>query len=497
LKRALSTTAREMLKSKGRTTAQIQKIAPLSAPPPAWRGMPTRGNVRTFALLIEFQDYAHANSQNVINNMLFGAGVAANAPYESMASYYTRSSYGLLNLSNGNTLGWYRTAYNRSSVAQDGTGRDNLIKEALNYFDSQGHNFSQYDADNDGTIDYFLVFWTGPDTGWGSFWWGYQPTFGDNNYTLDGVKLGKYSWQWESNSPITAIHETGHALGLPDYYDYDPEFGPDGGVGRFDMMDHNMGDHNCFSKWVLDWLTPSVVATCSENLTLSASGTAQDAVLIGPGIDTDDIFSEYFMVQNRHRVGNDTGMPGDGMLIWHLDATLDASGNDFANDNSYTCHKLLRLMEADGLEEIDCNGRMNAGDYYKAGISFGPKTTPSNRKYDRSDSGVSVTGFSNPGLQMSADFGVPDVLENYAYVTKVQVGEDNYLYINVKGNFSQVHGCSGPWFARSKFPITDERTKEQMGIAISSLSRKRMVHVWTNCCANGYPIMTGIQSYQQ
>ena len=47
----------------------------------------------------------------------------------------------------------------------------------------------------------------------------------------------------------------------------------------------------------------------------------------------------------------------------------------------------------------------------------------------------------------------------YDYVTKVNVGTDNYLYINVLGNFSINHGCVGPWFVRSQYPLTDERTK--------------------------------------
>ena len=59
------------------------------------------------------------------------------------------------------------------------------------------------------------------------------------------------------------------------------------------------------------------------------------------------------MVQNRTRPGNDADLPADGLLIWHVDARLTRSGSDFLYDNSYTAHKLLRLMEADGLEEIE------------------------------------------------------------------------------------------------------------------------------------------------
>ena len=57
------------------------------------------------------------------------------------------------------------------------------------------------------------------------------------------------------------IHETGHALGLPDLYD--PEetngIGPKGGVGGLDMMDMNSGDLNGYFKFLLGWNRPTVV----------------------------------------------------------------------------------------------------------------------------------------------------------------------------------------------------------------------------------------------
>ena len=112
-------------------------------------------------MLIDFQDYPHTVPAATVDSMLFGAGNPANFPVESLTSYYHRSSYGLLDLDDGATLGWYRTPYNRSGVVETEAGRDNLIKEALNSFDPT-HDFSVYDSNSDGTIDYFVVMWTGP-----------------------------------------------------------------------------------------------------------------------------------------------------------------------------------------------------------------------------------------------------------------------------------------------------------------------------------------------
>ena len=415
LQKSINKVQRTYMKLKGKDDAEIDMLAPEKAPPPGRQGMPSTGNVKILAILIEFQDHIHTNTQNFIHDNLYGTGDATRSPYDSLAVYYDRASYNQLDLSSGSTLGWYQTSNNRPIDPGGWSARltivRDLIKEVLNHYDAQGHNFAQYDNNNDGTIDYFIVIWTGPPGGWATLWWGWQTSFGDNTYTVDGKTLGKFSWQWEASpvgsvfSPVVVIHETGHALGLPDYYDYDGAVGPDGGVGGLDIMDGNKGDHNCFSKWVLDWLTPSFSFSGTQIKTLNASGNSKDCVFIWPGTSA-DMFSEFFLVQNRHRVENDdaAGMPSDGMLIWHVDATLNAAGTDFLYDNSFTTHKLLRLMEADGLEEIESGQSADAGDYYKPNKTFGPCSTPSSRRYDNTHTRVKVSEFSIPGPSMSAKF---------------------------------------------------------------------------------------------
>lgn len=405
-RRALQRAARHYLEERGVPQAELDVLLPAAAPPEGWQGMPTTGGVKVFALLIEFQDYGHTNAADTINEALFGAP-AGGAPYESLAAYYRRASYDQLHIG-GVTLGWYKTNKKRSAVTPSSAGREALIKEAIQHFKAEGHDFSQYDNDGDGTVDYFLVLWPGPDTGWATFWWGYQTRFSDPWFKVDGVRLGKYSWQWEARpvgaafSPKVCIHETGHALGLPDLYDYDGAVGPDGGVGGADMMDGNWLDHNCYSKWMLDWLTPMIIGNGCHAVMLNPSGTSKDCVAVWPGLDAGDIFSELYMVQNRQKAGNDVGLPAPGLVIWHVDATLDASGADFMFDNSYTVHKYVRLMEADGLEEIEANGGFDAGDLYTPGRTLGPGSRPSSARYDGSDSFVEVRDIAVSGAAMSA-----------------------------------------------------------------------------------------------
>jgi M6 family metalloprotease-like protein len=422
-------------------------------PPGRQGGLPSSGSPKIFALLIEFQDETHINTAADIDDMLFDDGDVTNFPRESLTSYYDRASYGILDLSGGTTLGWYQTAYDRTTVTQTGAGREALIKEVLNHFDSNGHDFSQYDNDGDGDIEYFIVLWAGPNGAWATFWWGWNLGWSDGAYIIDGKTLSNYSWQRESGSPTVVIHETGHSLGLPDLYDYDNATGPGGGVGGFDPMDSNISDPNCFWKWMLDWATPTVVAGGREDITLDDMTTSEDCVLIWPGVVLGDIFSEFYMVQNRQAVSNDTDLwfTPDGLSVWHVDATLDSGGNNFAYNNSTTSRKLVRLMEADGLEEIEttscCSGCTckfaDSGDLYTDGDDIGPATTPSSDKYDGTDSCVRVYNIEDLGTpagdEIASSFSTvcntPPVCDANGPYTEECQGVETDILVDGSGSF--------------------------------------------------------------
>ncbi|NLI12311.1 MAG: M6 family metalloprotease domain-containing protein, partial [Peptococcaceae bacterium] len=411
------------MKERGLSDEEIERQLSDNQLPGEWSGgLPATGSPKALVILVDFPDYPHASNQTVndVYSGFFGSGNSANAPYESLNKFYQRSSYQQLNIT-GNVLGWYRARYNRSYYENlgDGYGQEALIKEAVNYYNSEGHDFTQYDNDGDGNIEALFIKWTGPDNGWSGFWWAYQTSWYYNTgFTVDGKRINKYVWSWYNRgsngtwtglySPRTDIHETGHLLGLPDYYDYDETVGPNGGVGWLDMMDSNWGDHNCFSKFLLGWINPTVIASGTQTKALYPSGSTDDAVLIMPGA-TASPYGEFFMAQYRKRnAGNDPyNYPADGMLIWHVDATLNSSGDDFLYDNSYTGHKLLRLMEADGLEEIEYgDGYADAGDFYTPPKTFTPLTSPNSNRYSGQATGVSVDNLTEPAATASARFGI-------------------------------------------------------------------------------------------
>jgi M6 family metalloprotease-like protein len=384
------------LEKEGKTELEIRRL--LGSDPIKGNALKSTGTNKIFALLISFPDYPASQSPESIASKLFGDG-DGNWPYESLRNYYRRSSYNALDFE-GDVLGWYKPSYSRASMPQTPEARETLVKEALQYYYSQGYDFAKYDNNEDGAIDYFMVIWTGPDNGWGGFWWGYQTLLSDRSIYLSGKKLDqtRYSWIRDANpdlmafDPKEAVHETGHALGLPDYYDNVDPVGPRGGIGGLDMMDGGRGDHNAFSKMLLGWISPQVFDLGKGNFTLRASGNSRDALILVPNSSSKTL-DEFYMVQNRFRVGNDYYLPGDGLLVWHVDARMGSDGL-LKNNNSLTESRLLSLIEGDQKDNIQKRLLAGPSDYLTKGavINLDPDISSS-----APASGISIFGVGKPG----------------------------------------------------------------------------------------------------
>ncbi len=369
-------------------------------------GLPAVGTPKMLVLLVDFDEYPAraADTPEALAGKIFGAG--GEFPYESLTNFYRRSSYNKLNIQ-GDVLGWFH-AGKRADVPNTMAGREALIKRALESYTD--YDFARYDNNGDGVVDYFAVIWTGPLGEWATFWWGVAPKFADKSFKLNGKSFYSYSWQgivqkWDdpdSKFKInTLIHETGHALGLPDYYDYKPGVGPDGGLGYLDMMDSTRYDHNCFSKMLLGWTDPKVV-TLGGELTLHPATDSGECIMVMPKGQAFNPFGEYFLIENRRKTGNDGDkyFPPGGLVVFHVDARLNSAGTNFRFNNQETEHKLLRLMESDGLEELETGKIKNYGfnDFYLKDRELGPETVPSNKLYDGTD----------PGLSLVSHGGSPD-----------------------------------------------------------------------------------------
>lgn len=228
-------------------------------------------------------------------------------------------------------------------------------------------------------------------------------------------------------------HEYGHVLGLPDFYDVD---GSSRGIGSWGLMGsgnsnfvENIGDTpahmTAWSKYILGWVQPTVVETTLVSEPVEAAAIAPDVymifsgkpfldkydyydVVLFGGEDRDSFYGEYFLIENRQKIGFDAALPGEGLAIWHVDEKLTWGGltNTIECYPPYDCeeyHYKLSLVQSDGLWELEKNENDgDNGDLHPGGaniISFIPNL------YDGTQgTSIAVRSISAAASTMTADF---------------------------------------------------------------------------------------------
>ena len=388
-------------------------------------GLPSQGTYDCLVVPVQFSDVAAITSADLNKLNLAFNGSGDDTGWQSVNTYYVASSYGKLNVSfdiAGYNLAGVNSVYtaqhnssyyaNYNETVSDGDyqyteyGSDALFREVLAWLEGR-IDLTQYDSNGDGCIDaVYLIYSADVDYSADSFYWAYVTWYmGAEQY--DGLDAYYYLFAgfdfmdedadsadgFEYNGKIdglqinasTYIHETGHLLGLDDYYDYYPNSGSDEGVGGADMMDYTVGDHSAYSKIMLGWTTPQIV-TQNGTFTLSPFAESGDCLLIMLNFDN-SYFSEYLLIDfytatglnQMHAMQPDSLLYGGaqkGVRIYHVTGWAnnpysDEYGSFTDCNNSLTSEPLLKLVEADGETKFrSTNGYAAASDLWQAGGSL-------------------------------------------------------------------------------------------------------------------------------
>ena len=315
--------------------------------------------------------------------------------YPSVSEYYYESSYGKLNFQ-GVVTDWYDTNLTSDLINQEVVQYDILRKAVAWAEKTQNINLKDFDKNEDGSIDaVWLVYdhldWStefslryGNDSSYNpddinATFWNYTGWDWD---TLPGDKPTTSAFSWasfdmmytpyaeydnldyyevpnlENLSQIkldshTFIHETGHLLGLEDYYNSDDStYHP---AGKSTMMDQNICDLDSYSKMLLGWVTPYVVYGSSEILIPTATSSDHAVIVIPHNYEeisdlvekahasnkVDDFiyefnpFSEYLMIDlyspdglneldtyGPYIYGKEASMTNTGVRIYHVDSRI-------------------------------------------------------------------------------------------------------------------------------------------------------------------------------
>jgi len=359
---------------------------------------PPSGDQKTIVIPVDFRDLHGDPSHGTSywDTWLFSKGVT-DTP--SMRDYYAEVSRGVLNCigtvaDSGDNGGWFRIDKNASNYY----GFDNapyLVSKAIDLADPY-IDFSQFDNDNDGVVDSLIVIAAGP-ADWYTFWphaWElYEPK------VCDGVTLSPYFLATEDSYCGTFAHEHGHAMGLPDLYDYD---GSSYGVGIWCLMGYGCycGDEktpchlNAFCKDELGWITPIQITENMLDAAIIANPNAEQVYKVWWN---GKHYTECFYVENRQNRNCDSYLPGEGILIWHFDKW----GNQEVDSK-----RICDLEEADGRRDIDTMA--NWGDntdpfYFEGGNTyFTDFTNPNAHRNDGSPTGIGIIRISSLGDPMYA-----------------------------------------------------------------------------------------------
>lgn len=221
------------------------------------------------------------------------------------------------------------------------------------------HDFKQYDWDGNGSVDQVICVYAGlcGNQGQGSYGHIWPNTGSFTTVTApDGTKIANFSASgelWKNNLGSCGIgticHEFSHSLGLPDIYPTTNDAGYSV-VDEWDLMDGgnftNYGwcppDYSPLEKMLFGWLTPVELtepATIKNMKTLADGG---DVYIIKKTEDN------YYLLENRQWQGWSLGVPGRGLVIYHVDY-LESKWSSNSVNNVKGAYR-YELVHADGLD---------------------------------------------------------------------------------------------------------------------------------------------------
>src|SRR5688572_3603269 len=403
----------------------------------------------------------------------------------SMKEYYKNNSHGRLIINGSVTSKWLMMPNSYRYYANGASGLDfvsyprssqKLAEDAmaaafsefggkLGSFDSDGPDGVASSGDDDGYIDAVLVIHPGrgaeiipsgdpedPNFALWSHEAGITQFTGCSGLTSDAdcvpgyqlgnvkgflyVMLGEYNDFPGDYSVGTYAHEFGHTLGLPDLYD--PQAA---GLGFFSIMALGnylpyepgkvLGSHpSSLDAWSRQYLgfDPPNVATTPGQYKLAAVTEGGGSLKIWTNGEPG---TEYFLVEYRKKTGPDQYIPGDGLIVYHVD---DRQQDNLSGPGSYR----VSLVQADSLNPLQLESPSgNFGDDRDpfpgtlGKRSITADTQPSTRSLIGADTGIRIwnifAGAADNADTASFDLALSTRPElRIASVTTTDGGGDGY-----------------------------------------------------------------------
>ncbi len=382
------------------------------------------GQFKAIALLVRFTDHPSQVAATYFDNLIFGT------TGNTLNDFYQEVSYGSLDIvtvSLPSSVGWMQMpqTYAYYVDGQHGFGwwphnAQKLTEDAVAAANPYV-NFSQYDNDGDGTVDALFVIHSGRGaeySGSDNDIWSHAWSCVIDPY-VDGVWVDGYSMEpeyWSSPGDMTCgvyCHELGHVFGLPDLYDY----GYDSrGLGSWTVMaggswngpNGNSPAH--FDAYCRVFLGFADAINVTNSITAASFPAVEDTGVIYRLWTDGSSSSQYFLAENRQQTGFDSFLPSEGILMFHVDETVNGNDNQWYPGYTSNGNYEVALEQADGLWDLEHDyDSGDAGDPYPGTTvnrTFNNTSTPDSKSYAGANTYVAVTNISNNGQIMTADLAV-------------------------------------------------------------------------------------------
>ncbi|RPH92911.1 M6 family metalloprotease domain-containing protein [candidate division KSB1 bacterium] len=392
-------------------------------------------NLNLIVLLTDFSDNPAHVPPSFFDTLLYGNRVG------TLRDYYDEVSFGnltLVTLNLPSALGWLRMpeTYAYYVDSSNGFGQyprnaQGLTHDAVLLADTFV-NYSNYDFDGDGTVDGLFMIHSGPgaeytgnDNDIWSHAWSLPTPLRLDNVQIRGYCMMPEYWQYYGDMTCGVFaHEMGHSVfGLPDFYDYGYD---SDGLGDWSLMaggswnghDGDSPSHpDAYSRIRMGFTIPTIVSTNMVGVSIPSIETSSVIFqLWRDGM----IGNEYFLVENRQRTGYDAALPGEGLLIYHIDEWMDGNDHQWYPGHMTGLHYEAALEQADGRWDMEQNfNQGDATDPYpgpSGDCSFTNGSSPNSQSYGHAATRVTVRNISASADTMTADLAVTYGLNNVTFV---------------------------------------------------------------------------------
>ncbi|MBU1880851.1 T9SS type A sorting domain-containing protein, partial [bacterium] len=198
-------------------------------------------------------------------------------------------------------------------------------------------------------------------------------------------------------------------FGLPDLYDYGYD---SNGTGSWSVM-----SGGCWGNGGVTPVHFDAWSKIEAGFVEVVNVVSDETDMVIPEVETNDVIyklwtlgsqgPQYFLVENRQQTGFDQYLPGNGLMIYHIEEASGNNSNQWYPGYTSNGHYLVAVEQADGDWDLEHNYGSDSADPWPGSSNnrmFNAASTPDSKDYGLQETDVVIENISDSGPVMTADF---------------------------------------------------------------------------------------------